>query len=348
MNIKRYLLIFVAPLTLMGALATRDAIGADILYIGDVADNTVKRFDADTGAFLDADGDPTNNPDAFVRSASGGLDGPRGILFDGNLLVANQNQDLKIPGEILRFDGRNGAFLGALVPATDKNAPFGPRGIVLGTNLYVADISSASGKSTGRVRTYNAAGNFLGDLDPKTFQNNDYHPRGVVFGPDGFLYVAVRDLKKDGLGGNVLRFKPDGSFDKVFIADNGGVGQLNRPEGLVFGLDGNLYVTSFRAKPGDTDSIRIYSASGQFLSKIDLYTPLQPRVFAQALLFGPSGCLFVPISNTGEVRRYSVGVGTCNIAPSTYQSFVIPGGALQAPWYLTFGRTDPKTLKYNE
>ncbi|MGH8856680.1 MAG: NHL repeat-containing protein [Polaromonas sp.] len=347
MNIKRYLLIFVVPLTLMGALATRDAVGAGILYIGDGADNTIKRFDAETGTFLDADADPANDPDAFVRSASGGLNGPRGILFDGNLLVANQNVDLKIPGEILRFDGQTGAFQGALVPSTDKNTPFAPRGIILGANrnLYVADLTSA-GRATGRLPTYDAAGNFLGDLDPKPFQNNDFHPRAVVFGPDGFLYVSVRDLKKDGLGGHVLRFKSDGSFDKVFIADNGGVGKLNRPEGLVFGPDGNLYITSFRANPGDTDSIRIYySGSGDFKSKIDLYTPSQPRAFAQAILFGPNGCLFVPVNNTGEVRRYYTGIGSCD-APSPYHSFVAPGGTLKAPWYLTFGKTDPKTLEY--
>ncbi len=347
-NLKKMLLMFFACMAFALTFGTRASISADILYIADVADNTVKRFDAVTGAFLDGDNDPTNDPDAFVRSGSGGLDGPMGILFDGNLLVANQNVFLKIPGEILRYSGQNGAFLGALVPSTDKNAPFAPQGIVLGSKLYVADLLSA-GRATGRIRTYDVNGNFLGDLDAKGFQNNDDHPRGIVFGPDGRLYAAVRDLKKDGLGGNVLRFNADGSFDKVFIADNGGVGQLNRPEGLVFGPDGNLYITSFRADPSDTDSIRIYSSTGQFLGKIDLYTvgaqPPQPRAFAQALLFGPNGCLFVPITSTGEVRRYNVGVGTCS-ASSPYDSFVGAGGVLKAPWFLTFGKTDPKTLVY--
>jgi hypothetical protein len=43
----------------------------------------------------------------------------------------------------------------------------------------------------------------------------------------------------------------------------------------------------------------------------------QPRAFAQALLFGPDGKLFVPITgngpDTGEVRRYDVSTGSFDV-----------------------------------
>ena len=107
-----------------------------------------------------------------------------------------------------------------------------------------------------------------------------------------------------GLGGQVLRYDLNtGAFD-VFVNDVGGVERLNRPEGLVFGPDGRLYITSFRANSEDTDSIRIYD-EGLFVDNIVLEVD-STRTFAQALLFGPNGDLFVPITNTGEVRRYQI------------------------------------------
>ena len=149
-----------------------------------------------------------------------------------------------------------------------------------------------------------------------------------------------------------------GNFVNVFINDVGGAGQLNRPEGLVFGPDGRLYITSFRAAPNDIDAIRIYNPNGEFADKIDLYQITTPstRAFARALLFGPGGFLLVPISgpvpgpdspnsdpgtDTGSVRRY-------NVTAKTFVIFVPPApiGRLEEPLYLTFGNTDPGTLAY--
>ena len=103
----------------------------DFLYIGDGGDNTVKRFDAQTGAFIDV----------FVTSDSSGkqpgepIIGPRGIIFAppegrpanfverGNhfhreLWLANQNVDQTQSGTILRYNGFNGAFMAPLVNFT--------------------------------------------------------------------------------------------------------------------------------------------------------------------------------------------------------------------------------------
>jgi glucose/arabinose dehydrogenase len=312
---------------------------ADILYIGDGGTNTIKSFNASTGVFLGESDGP----------AISGLAGPRGIVIDGGeLLVANQNVNLPISGEVLRFDIATGKFLGALIPSTDNNAPFSPDGIVLGgqDDLFVASVTrKAKNGPPGRVNRYDADnGNFLGQ---ETVKTDEHHPRGVVFGPDGLLYVSMRDLTT-GLGGTVLRYYPDGSSE-VFIDDQGGPGQLNRPDGLVFGPDGYLYVTSFRAAAGDTDSIRIYDSNGDFAGKFDLHNgTTDPRVFAQALLFGPGGKLFVPVSTSadptvsqGEVRRYN--------SPNTGDyDVLVTVKSLQQPLYLTFGKTNPSTLDYED
>jgi sugar lactone lactonase YvrE len=343
MILRRDFLKCCAALLLVGLGLTPGARGEDVLYIGDGGDNTVKRFDADTGVPLDAPGLP------FVS----GLAGPRGVLIDdGRLLVSNQNVNLQIPGEILAFDEATGVPLAPVVSAATKDAPFVPQGIIRGgDDIFVSNLTTANGKSHGEVRRYDALdGTFLGSEETKSVQNKELHPRGIVFGPDGLLYVSLRSLNKDGLGGGVLRFAADGSSE-VFIEDEGGPGRLIRPDRLVFGPDGNLYITSFRAVPGDTDSIRIYDGDGDFLGKIDLHNgTTDPRVFAQSLLFGPGGKLFVPVStspnpavSTGEVRRYS------SADPLDYDVLVPAGsGALVQPIYMTFGNTNPSTLAYEE
>lgn len=347
---KRFVLMHYAAMALAALLivspasaggVTNAAKPSDSLYIGDAKDDTVRRFDVPSGDF----------GDVFVTQGSGGLHGPLGLLFDhvGNLLVVNQNVNLDKPGEILRYDGKSGKFLGALVPSTDPNAPFAPRGIVLGSDnvLYVADLIASDEESPGRVARYDAStGAFLGNLDTTGF-TGQFHPRGLVFGPDGVLYVAVRNIPS-GLGGAVLRFDPaSGKLLNVFVASDS-TNDLNRPEGLVFGLDGNLYITSFRSGPSDTDKILVFNGTtGAYLGKIDLAQSVASggrRAFAQAIFFGPGGLLYVPITGgdpqtTGEVRRYDVTTGQFDIfAPSAH---------LGSPWYLSFGKTNPATLAYD-
>jgi glucose/arabinose dehydrogenase len=317
----------------------------DSLYIGDAKDGSVQRFDVPTGDF----------GDIFVPSGRGGLHEPRGMVFDseGNLLVVNQNVGLPIAGEILKYDGK-GRFLGALVSASDQDAPFAPRGMVLSDGiLFVASVVSDQQNNPGSVLAYDVtSGALVGTLTPDATFNHPFHPRGVVIGPDGLLYVSnMPNLPAPdgtGLGGQVLRFDPGTkAFIDVFIDDGGGVGHLNRPEGLVFGPNGFLYITSFRAAGGDTDAIRIYTViagSFTFTDKIDLHNgTTDPRAFAQALLFGPGGLLYVPITGnsphtTGDVRRY-------NVSNKAFDIFAT-SAHLGNPWYLTFGKTDPATLDY--
>ncbi len=349
-------ILFLAVALLAPARMRAEDNAKDILYIGDGGDNTVKRFDAANGTFLDT------KSGAFVLPGSGGLDGPRGIIFaarGGNLIVANQNVDQTFSGDILKYSPKDGRFLGAIVPADAycdvPQAPCAPRGIVSGSGhrLFVADFG---GGPRGRVAQFDdETGAFLGNLDFGKFEGDafkEYHPRGLVFGPDGRLYVSVvgnlngpgerpADPNFDPLAGFILRFENDKLLD-VF-ADNSTCPALHRPEGLTFGPDGKLYVTSFRADSTDTDKILVFApdkhGACRQRDQINLDVAGGPRSFAQALLFGPGDHLFVPITNTGEVRRYDVHT-------KEYVQFVLPGGQLHSPWYLTFGNTDPRTLEY--
>ena len=155
----------------------------------------------------------------------------------------------------------------------------------------------------------------------------------------------------------VLRFDPaTRNFKDIFVANDVCNCDFNRPEGLVFGPDGNLYVTSFQVSSSDTDRILIFAGPysrkpGALLGKIDLDQVRQDRAYAQALLFGPEGRLFVPITGdytgpyAGQVRRYNV-----NDLDHIWYDIFVPSGLIKNPgaswWYLTFGNTDPATLNY--
>lgn len=347
---------FLAKLSIGPALLLLVAVGSirsevadsDILYVGEAANNTVRRFNANTGSPISGG----SSSGVFVKPGSGGLLGPRGVLVkSGRLLVVNQNVGQPKPGEVLRYKLNDGALDNALVSSIDPHAPFLPRGIVSWRGIvYVADlIISDTVADPGRLLAFDEnTGKFLREFSPPNDFAYNFHPRGLVIGPNGLLYVAnVPKFPPVSTGGEVLVFDPETlNFIGAFIIDAGGSGRLNRPEGLVFGPDGNLYITSFRVDESDTDSIRIYDGhSGVFKGKIDLYAIGQPRAFAQALLFGPGRKLFVPISggdSAGQVRRYDL-----TTSPPTYDEFVpAPPPDTSALWYLTFGKTNPGTLAY--
>lgn len=330
----------------------------DALYIGDAGDNTVKRFDAVSGHFLGVfaklpgaaalDQNDDNQPGA-----------PRGVVVDaaGKLFVAVQNVAGSNRGEILRYSMIGAQLmLSRIVGRNDKNAPNQPHGILLsGQTLIVADAGAGSdaGKpeSRGRILQYTTSGQFIGALTAPAAMVPRFQPHGLVVGPDGLLYVANAPAQ----GGQVLRFNlGTGQFQDVFISSTGGANELNRPEALVFGPDGQLlYVTSFQASAADTNKILVFGGpasgaqAGALLDQIALDAGFQPRrAFAKALLFGPGGALFVPIGgnapDAGSVRRYDLGTKQFTLlVPESGQRT-----PLRKPWYLTFGQTNTQTLAY--
>lgn len=342
-----------APSTLLcvavavGALLAGPVARADDLFIGDVGDNTVKRVDAATGSFLGT----------FVPT-NAGLNGPMGMIFtDGQLLVVNQNFG-EAAGEVFRFDDKTGMYLGKLFSSSDRGAAFAPQGIVRGEpgdRFYVADFGTQGDSCTneGDVKEYNDRGAFLGNLDRRDFKPG-FYPRGVVFGPDGLLYVAARGCpltdNPDQLSAYVLRFNPRSSKFVDVFASYKTVDGFHRPDGLAFDGNGNLWITSFRdtSNPDDVDRIlKLDGKTGRLLDSLPLSDPGAPRAYAQAILFGPDGKLFIPITGnaaetTGQLRRCDTRTKHCDIIVAANSA----GGPLVSPLFLIFRRSDPATLKY--
>jgi uncharacterized delta-60 repeat protein len=127
------------------AAAVSRAASAEPLSIGDGDDNMVKGFDAATRA----------DEGMLVSSGSGGLDGPRGLIFGEHhdLLVINQNVFTTLGGEVLRHDGQTGAFINQVVADGDLPNPYDPRGMVRGPHhsLFIGDLGDLGNlDGTGR------------------------------------------------------------------------------------------------------------------------------------------------------------------------------------------------------
>ena len=305
----------------------------------------------------------------FVLPGSNDLDGPRGIIRLGDrLLVASQNQSKDgVAGQILRYKLFDGRPDGAFVPSGPKS-PFTADGIIYWRGVvYASDISISDtpieNLPPGRLLAYDAkTGKLLREFNPNTFPSNfpfpiKFHPRGLVIGPNGLLYVAsLPDVQPNPalrLGGQILVFDPE-TFDflGVFINDAGGPNALNRPDGLVFGPDGKLYVTSFRASPDDSDSIRIYDGhTGVSLTKSISTRLLRHRTRAlsrKALSLVPAASSSLPSPAATPDHRPSPDL-RCedeDVRRDSHDYRRSPNPA--SLWYLTFGKTNPGTLAYDQ
>jgi len=292
------------------ALEDRLCLSIDLLVCS-YYDDSVIRYDGMTGAFRGA----------FVSQGFGGLQGPHGLAIglDGNVLV-----DDGVNSTVLRYDQITGAILGNFVQP-GSGGLFGAAAIVYGPdgNLYVS-----SGQTHSIKRYQGTTGLFLGDFVPPDSGGLN-RPHGLTFGPDGNLYVNSADddsvMRYDGSTGQPL--PAPGKSGADFVDPHSG-GLTSPWGGLTFGVDGNLYVSSW----GTNDVLRYDGTTGDFLGE-----------FARAgsgglsgphgLSFGPDGNLYVVSQNTNNVLRYDGATG------DFLGTFVPAVGHLDGPTALFFWDT---------
>jgi hypothetical protein len=326
------------------------------LLIDSYDNNSILRYDESTGAFVDT----------LVPKGSGGLDNSVGMILgpDHNLYVSNHLEPINNgngqTSSVLRFDGTTGAFHGVVADSSQVSSP---RGIVFGPdgNLYVAE-----GDGPGTVLRFDGmTGAFIDDFVP-TSSGGLSHPTSMVFGPDGNNDGKLDLYVGNGATSSVLRYDgTTGAFKGSFVA--GGAGGLGGVWALVFGPDGDLYVSNAvgngtnHLPPG---SILRYEGPagpnpGAFLGAFvptgsgGLNTPL-------GLLFGPDA------SGDGQQDLYvsSAALDVYNFThahPGTSEVLVYDGvtgafletlitpdsGGLSNPSFMVFTKTDPVTLNYD-
>jgi WD40 repeat protein len=212
------------------------------LYVTSFGSNAVNRYDALTGAFIDA----------FVPAGSGGLGSPTDAIFgpDGNLYVTSFGTDC-----VLRYDGITGAFIDQFVTSgsggllNPESLSFGPDG-----NLYVL-----SGNNSNVARYEGTTGAFI-DIFVSSGSGGLGDPHYMFFHEDGLLYITAFGNNK------VIRYDAaTGAFVDVFVEDDPGTpgdesGGLSSAHGAAFGVDGFLYVSSF-----NSNQVLRYDETGAFI-----------------------------------------------------------------------------------
>jgi DNA-binding beta-propeller fold protein YncE len=232
----------------------------------------------------------------FIAAGSGGLSSPKHLTLgpDGNLYVATG------ANSVLRCNASTGALIGTFVAAGSGglNNPyglaFGPDG-----NLYV----SSRGTSNAILSYNGTTGAFLNAFVP-TGSGGLNSPAGITFGADGNLYVVSNGsssiLRYEGpLGSSPWSPLPSsGQTGATFVA--AGSGWLAGPADLIFGPDGNLYVSS---QSTDQAVLRFDGNTGNFISTY--VTPGEGELATpRGLAFDQDGRLYVADVGNNAIHRY--------------------------------------------
>jgi DNA-binding beta-propeller fold protein YncE len=293
------------------ALSTTVA-SAGYLFVGDYTNNSVKRFDAASGSFLDQQ----------ALSGDFGPGNPMGMAVgpDGNLYVADNTNN-----SVEKFDGTTGAFLSHFIP-TSASTLSQPSGLVFDPdgNLYVANygtggfgfINRFNGTTGALIDQFVAPGSGppLGGLA---------YPMGMTFGPNGNLFVA------DDNNGTIDEFdRTTGAFT-AFVVAGSPPSPLAGPESVAFGPDGNLYVT-------DVTTSTIHRYNGATGAYLDEFVPTNGGLVQPIdLKFGPGNALYVT-DGMGRVTRFD------NTTGAAMSDLVLSDGhTLVNPQFMAFSVPEP-------
>ncbi|WP_437864864.1 Vgb family protein [Sorangium sp. So ce363] len=194
---------------------------------------------------------------------------------------------------VVRFDAETGALLGTVESGPALRRPNGVITIGRGS-LLVANQNAALPVNGEILRYVGPTGRFTRAIVPRDDPDAPLTPRGIVV-RSGILYVANQGQPATGEEGSISLYRVGSG---AFLGDLSTAGYTDDfyPTGIVFGPDGDLYVTVRNAGGGtapggrvlrfDPESgfVEVFVPEGDF--PCDLNRP-------EGLVFGPDNRLYV-------------------------------------------------------
>ena len=176
-----------------------------------------------------------------------GINSPRYIAFTdkGDVFVTSYHDDCI---HVYDSNGKKKTTIGSELQFED------PCGItIIGEIVYIAECGGQ------RIHKLTTGGEFLGTFGEKGSGMGQFNgPCDINISPEEKVYVADRDNSR------IQVFHSDWTLSHIIDGKVSGDSSFTHPEGISFDLSGNVHVTGDRS-----NSVTVFSASGQFVCKYD-------------------------------------------------------------------------------
>ena len=171
-----------------------------------------------------------------------------------------------------------------------------------------------------RVLTFDGEGNVLSRFGAKGRAEGQFiFPVGVTVDADENLYVC-----EYGSNDRVQKFRPDGTFVLAFGSFGAGVGQFQRPSGMVW-RDGRVYVAD-----AINNRIQVFTDTGAFLGVLGGAKGAPSLHFPYDMALGQDGALYAVEYGAGRVTK----LGLDGRVLGRWGRTGIGEDALRTPWGL--------------